>query len=110
MYERFQSNELDVQAFGCQSRRKRTFKGRFGRDCGINANRLATTESGVHRIQRIPSFESRGRIHTSTATVAVLPNPSEVNLDSASLKVETKRPSDVGGQHANAIDSAVRIT
>ncbi|MGP1906045.1 MAG: PCRF domain-containing protein [Candidatus Hodgkinia cicadicola] len=80
---------------------------------GINANRLATTESGVHRIQRIPSSESRGRIHTSTATVAVLPklqNPTEVNLDSASLKVETKRSSGAGGQHVNTTDSAVRIT
>ncbi|MGP1914512.1 MAG: PCRF domain-containing protein [Candidatus Hodgkinia cicadicola] len=80
---------------------------------GVNANRLATTEAGVHRIQRIPSSESKGRIHTSTATVAVLPKPktpTKATFDSTTLKVETKRSSGAGGQHVNTTDSAVRIT
>ncbi|MGP1917681.1 MAG: PCRF domain-containing protein [Candidatus Hodgkinia cicadicola] len=80
---------------------------------GLNVRRLATTEAGVHRIQRIPSSESRGRVHTSTATVAILPkfqSPTKTNLPSAALKVETKRSSGAGGQHVNTTDSAVRIT
>lgn len=69
-------------------------------------------ESGVHRVQRIPVTESSGRIHTSTATVAVLPEAEEVEvkIDLKDLKVETFRASGPGGQHVNVTDSAVRIT
>lgn len=69
-------------------------------------------ESGVHRVQRIPSTESGGRIHTSTATVAVLKEPQEVelNIDPQDIKIETFRASGHGGQHVNVTDSAVRIT
>lgn len=69
-------------------------------------------ESGVHRVQRIPVTESSGRIHTSTATVAVLPEAEEVEvkIDPKDLKVETFRASGPGGQHVNVTDSAVRIT
>ena len=69
-------------------------------------------ESGVHRVQRIPVTESGGRIHTSTATVAVLiePEMKELNIDPAELKIETFRASGHGGQHVNRTDSAVRIT
>lgn len=69
-------------------------------------------ESGVHRVQRIPVTESGGRIHTSTATVAVLPEAEEVEvtIDAKELKVETFRASGPGGQHVNVTDSAVRIT
>lgn len=68
-------------------------------------------ESGVHRVQRIPSTESSGRIHTSAATVAVLPEAEEVDvtLDDKDLKIETCRASGAGGQHLNTTDSAVRI-
>ncbi|MGC9321081.1 MAG: peptide chain release factor 1 [Kosmotogaceae bacterium] len=68
-------------------------------------------ESGVHRVQRVPSTESGGRIHTSTATVAVLPEASEteVKIDPADLRIDTYRASGAGGQHVNKTDSAVRI-
>ncbi|KPQ08030.1 MAG: peptide chain release factor 1 PrfA [Rhodobacteraceae bacterium HLUCCA12] len=69
-------------------------------------------ESGVHRVQRVPVTESGGRIHTSAATVAVLPEAAEVDLtiDEADLRIDTYRSSGAGGQHVNTTDSAVRIT
>ena len=69
-------------------------------------------ESGVHRVQRVPVTESGGRIHTSAATVAVLPEPDEVDIhiDATDLKVDTYRASGAGGQHVNTTDSAIRIT
>ncbi len=69
-------------------------------------------ESGVHRVQRVPETESGGRIHTSAATVAVLPEAEEVDiaLDPADLRIDTMRASGAGGQHVNTTDSAVRIT
>ncbi len=69
-------------------------------------------ESGVHRIQRVPSTESQGRIHTSTATVAVLPEVDEVDIDinPGDLRIDTYRASGHGGQYINRTDSAVRIT
>ncbi len=69
-------------------------------------------ESGVHRVQRVPVTESGGRIHTSAATVAVLPEPTEVdiNIEARDLKIDVYRASGAGGQHVNTTDSAVRIT
>ena len=69
-------------------------------------------ESGVHRVQRVPVTESGGRIHTSAATVAVLPEPDEVDIqiDPGDLKIDTCRASGAGGQHVNTTDSAIRIT
>jgi len=69
-------------------------------------------ESGVHRVQRVPLTESSGRIHTSTATVAVLPEAKEVELaiDPDDVRVDTFRASGAGGQHVNKVSSAVRIT
>jgi peptide chain release factor 1 len=69
-------------------------------------------ESGVHRVQRIPTTEAQGRIHTSTATVAVLPEVEEVELVIApeDLKIETMRAGGAGGQHVNKTESAVRLT
>ncbi len=70
-------------------------------------------ESGTHRVQRVPATESQGRIHTSTCTVAVLPELAEiesVQLNPAELRVDTYRSSGAGGQHVNKTDSAVRIT
>jgi peptide chain release factor 1 len=69
-------------------------------------------ESGVHRVQRVPVTESGGRIHTSAATVAVLPEPDEVDvqIDPGDLKIDIYRASGAGGQHVNTTDSAVRLT
>ncbi len=69
-------------------------------------------ESGVHRVQRVPSTETSGRIHTSTATVAILAEPDEVevDIDEKELKIDTYRASGPGGQHVNKTDSAIRIT
>ncbi|MCF6443451.1 peptide chain release factor 1 [Nereida sp. MMG025] len=68
-------------------------------------------ESGVHRVQRVPSTESGGRIHTSAATVAVLPEAQDVDIhiDPSDLRIDTMRASGSGGQHVNTTDSAVRI-
>ncbi|XP_049456086.1 peptide chain release factor 1-like, mitochondrial [Epinephelus fuscoguttatus] len=68
-------------------------------------------EAGVHRVQRVPKTEKQGRMHTSTMTVAVLPQPTEISftLNPKDLKIETKRASGAGGQHVNTTDSAVRI-
>ncbi len=69
-------------------------------------------ESGVHRVQRVPVTESGGRIHTSAATVAVLPEAEEVDvtIDPSEIRIDTMRASGAGGQHVNTTDSAVRIT
>ncbi|MBR7132203.1 MAG: peptide chain release factor 1 [Clostridia bacterium] len=69
-------------------------------------------ESGVHRVQRVPDTETQGRIHTSTVTVAVLPEAEDVELDinPADLKIDTFRSSGAGGQHINKTSSAIRIT
>ena len=69
-------------------------------------------ESGVHRVQRVPATESGGRIHTSAATVAVLPQAEDVdvNVQDSDLRIDTFRASGAGGQHVNTTDSAVRIT
>jgi len=69
-------------------------------------------ESGVHRVQRVPETEAGGRIHTSAATVAVLPEAEEVDIDipASDIRIDTMRASGAGGQHVNTTDSAVRIT
>jgi len=69
-------------------------------------------ESGVHRVQRVPATEAQGRIHTSAATVAVLPEVEEIDIDikPEDIRIDTMRASGAGGQHVNTTDSAVRIT
>jgi peptide chain release factor 1 len=69
-------------------------------------------ESGVHRVQRVPDTEAQGRIHTSAATVAVLPEPEDVEIEirDQDIRIDTYRSSGAGGQHVNKTDSAVRIT
>lgn len=69
-------------------------------------------ESGVHRVQRVPDTEASGRIHTSAATVAVLPEAEEVDIEirNEDIRIDTMRASGAGGQHVNTTDSAVRIT
>jgi peptide chain release factor 1 len=68
-------------------------------------------ESGVHRVQRVPKTEAKGRIHTSTVGVVVVPKPDEIKIElhPKDLKIETKTSGGPGGQHANKTESAVRI-
>ena len=79
---------------------------------GTNVFSKLKYESGVHRVQRVPTTESAGRVHTSAATVAVLPEAEEVdvNIASTDIRIDTMRASGAGGQHVNTTDSAVRIT
>src|SRR5579863_6428241 len=79
---------------------------------GKNAYGHLKFEAGVHRVQRVPKTETAGRVHTSTATVAVLPEAEEVDVtvNPADLRIDVFRASGAGGQHVNTTDSAVRIT
>lgn len=79
---------------------------------GKNVYRHLKFESGVHRVQRVPKTETQGRIHTSTVTVAVLPEVEDVDIDinPKDIRVDVYRSSGAGGQHVNTTDSAVRIT
>ncbi len=79
---------------------------------GVGAYSMLKFESGVHRVQRVPATESQGRVHTSTCTVAVLPEQPEVNFEilDKDIKVDTYRSSGAGGQHVNKTESAIRIT
>lgn len=79
---------------------------------GQNTYRFLQLESGVHRVQRIPTTESQGRVHTSTASVAVMPkaDAAEITLETADLRIDTYRSSGHGGQSVNTTDSAVRVT
>src|SRR3989344_2163048 len=82
----------------------------------IEGNRVYSQlkfESGAHRVQRVPTTEAQGRIHTSTCTVAVMPEVEEIDsikIDPKDLRVDTYRASGAGGQHVNKTDSAIRIT
>lgn len=89
------------------------FKEIIARVIGHGAYSRLKFESGAHRVQRVPETESQGRVHTSAATVAILPEVPEtevVNINPADLKVDTFRASGAGGQHVNKTDSAIRIT
>ena len=89
------------------------YKEIIARVTGQGAYSRLKFESGGHRVQRVPATEAQGRIHTSACTVAILPEPDEVEsvkLNSADLKIDTYRSSDAGGQHVNKTDSAIRIT
>src|SRR6202011_340201 len=79
---------------------------------GKGAYRLLKHESGVHRVQRVPATEASGRIHTSTATLAVLPEVDavEIEINPVDLQFDTYRAQGAGGQHVNKTESAVRIT
>ncbi len=85
----------------------------IARIIGQNVYGKLKFESGAHRVQRVPETESQGRVHTSAATVAVMPEPDEVEaqkINSNDLRIDTFRASGAGGQHVNKTDSAIRIT
>jgi len=115
MYSRFAENRkwkteiIDANRTGLGGIKEITFEIK-----GKKVYSILKYESGVHRVQRVPSTESSGRIHTSTATVAVLPQVDEVDeeikINPADLKIDTYRSSGAGGQHVNKTESAIRIT
>lgn len=113
MYTRFAENnkwkvgQLSINEGGLGNLKEVVF-----RVSGPNAYEKLKLESGVHRVQRVPATESSGRIHTSTATVAVLPEitEKEFHLDPKDLKIETYHASGHGGQNVQKVETAVRIT
>jgi peptide chain release factor 1 len=113
MYERFAAdNGWSVEPVSMNASEVGGFKEIVANVKGRGVFAKLKFESGVHRVQRVPVTESGGRIHTSAATVAVLPEPDEVDvaIDDNDLKIDIYRASGAGGQHVNTTDSAVRIT
>lgn len=114
MYHRYSDSKgwtvsiLDAQPTGLNGYKAMVFEIQ-----GTEVYRYLKYESGVHRVQRVPETESQGRVHTSTVTVAVLPEADEIDeieVEAKDLKVDTYRASGAGGQHVNKTDSAVRLT
>jgi peptide chain release factor 1 len=113
MYERYAAKEgWKVEMISASEGTMGGFKEIVAEIRGRGAFSRLKFESGVHRVQRVPATEASGRIHTSTATVAVLPEAQEVDLaiNEADLKIDTLRAGGAGGQHVNKTESAVRIT
>jgi peptide chain release factor 1 len=113
MYERFAAEQgWRVEVISANASDIGGFKEIVANVAGQGVFAKLKFESGVHRVQRVPVTESGGRIHTSAATVAVLPEPDEVDvaIDPGDLKIDIYRASGAGGQHVNTTDSAVRIT
>ena len=113
MYERFAAEQgWRVEPVSMNASEIGGFKEVIANVTGSGVFAKLKFESGVHRVQRVPETESGGRIHTSAATVAVLPEPDEVDvrIDPTELKIDTYRASGAGGQHVNTTDSAIRIT
>ncbi|MCL6249778.1 peptide chain release factor 1 [Altererythrobacter sp. KTW20L] len=113
MYERFAASQgWKVEPVSLNASEVGGFKEIVANITGTNVFQRLKFESGVHRVQRVPVTDSGGRIHTSAATVAVLPEPTEVDvtINDGDLKIDIYRASGAGGQHVNTTDSAVRIT
>ncbi len=113
MYSRYaERHRWKLEIMSQSESEKGGFKEVIFRIAGKGAYSKLKFESGVHRVQRIPSTEAQGRIHTSTATVAVLPEAEEVDvqIDESDLKIDVYRAGGKGGQGVNTTDSAVRIT
>ena len=113
MYERYAATQRwKVEIVAASERSMGGYKEIIAEIRGRGAFARLKYESGVHRVQRVPDTEASGRIHTSTATVAVLPEAQDVDvaINDADLKIDTLRSSGAGGQHVNKTESAVRVT
>jgi len=114
MYTRYAETQgWQVEILSAREGEHGGYKEIISRVSGAGTYARLKFESGAHRVQRVPATESQGRIHTSACTVAVLPEPDEVEaveINPADLRVDTYRASGAGGQHVNKTDSAVRLT
>lgn len=113
MYQRYCENKKwNVEIISQSSGEVGGYKEIIATISGNNVFARLKFESGVHRVQRVPQTESQGRVHTSAATVAVLPQAQEVDIEinNEDIRIDTMRASGAGGQHVNTTDSAVRIT
>nr|WP_274706906.1 peptide chain release factor 1 [Allorhizobium sonneratiae] len=113
MYERFSSSKgWKVEVLSASEGEAGGYKEIIATISGRGVFSKLKFESGVHRVQRVPETEAGGRIHTSAATVAVLPEAEEIDIEirPEDIRVDTMRSSGAGGQHVNTTDSAVRIT
>jgi len=113
MYEKFAAEQgWRIEVISTSANEIGGFKEVVANIAGTGVFARLKYESGVHRVQRVPVTESGGRIHTSAATVAVLPEPDEVDvqIDPGDIKIDIYRASGAGGQHVNTTDSAVRLT
>jgi peptide chain release factor 1 len=114
MYSRYaEAQGWEVEVLSANTGEHGGYREVISRVAGKGAYSKLKFESGVHRVQRVPETEAQGRIHTSTCTVAVFPEPEdvgEIEINKADLKVDTFRASGAGGQHVNKTDSAIRIT
>lgn len=114
MYTRYaESVGFQVEMISASHGEQGGYKEIIARIIGQGAYSQFKFESGVHRVQRVPATEAQGRIHTSTCTIAILPEVEEiedVEINPADLRIDTFRASGAGGQHVQKTDSAIRIT
>lgn len=114
MYSRYaESRGWSVEVMSANHSERGGFKEIIAKISGQDVYAKLKFESGAHRVQRVPETESQGRVHTSTCTVAILPEVDEIGaieINPADLKVDTYRASGAGGQHVNRTESAIRIT
>lgn len=115
MYSRYaEINRWQVEVLSENEGEHGGYREIIARIVGLGAYSKLKFESGAHRVQRVPETESQGRVHTSAATVVVMPEPDEVEkvdvINPSDLRVDTYRASGAGGQHVNKTDSAVRLT
>lgn len=114
MYSRYaETNKWQIEVLNSSEGEHGGYKEIVARIIGAGAFSKLKFESGAHRVQRVPETESQGRVHTSAATVAILPEAEDVEMievNPADLRIDTFRASGAGGQHVNKTDSAIRIT
>jgi len=114
MYSRFaETKKWQIEVLNSNEGEHGGYKEIIARIIGAGAYSYLKFESGAHRVQRVPETESQGRVHTSAATVAVIPEADDlemIEINPADLRIDTFRASGAGGQHVNKTDSAIRLT